>query len=288
MLAGCASFEQESFATPEAAVRALADAAGSGDTKRAEQIFGPDGVDILKSGDEVADHDDVLAIKAMIAKKLEFEAGEDGARIARLGEDGWPLPIPLVPSKGGWRFDVEAGQEEIHNRRIGRNELSTLATLHAYVEAQREYQATGRDGNPPAYARQLMSSEGKRDGLYWPVGEGEAESPFGPEIAAATEEGYRFGSGEPSPYHGYFFRVLEGQGQNAPGGKQRYLDAAGRMTGGFAAIAWPAKHGNSGVMTFVVSHRGIVYQKDLGEDTEKLAKAIVAFDPDSSWTPTPD
>jgi hypothetical protein len=193
-----------------------------------------------------------------------------------------------VRDGGGWRFDVEAGIEEIANRRIGRNELSTLATLHAYVDAQREYASEGHDGEPPVFARKLFSSEGKHDGLYWPTAAGEPESPMGPLVAEAASAGYEHTEDRAQAFHGYYFRLLLEQGARAPGGAKSYVDAKGRMTAGFALIAWPAKHGMSGVMTFVVGPQGIVYQKDLGEDTEAAVAKLNSFDPDESWDPTGD
>jgi hypothetical protein len=267
---------------------ALADVAGTDDRGRLEQLFGPDGVELLRSGDEVADHEDALAVKDAIRERLLFE--EDGAetRIALLGTDGWPFPIPLVQAQGRWRFDVEAGREELANRRVGRNELLTIATLHEYVEAQREYRSAGRDGNPPAYARSVISSEGRHDGLYWPAAPGEPESPLGPLIAAAAEEGYRRGEEGATAFHGYFYRTLAGQGACVPGGAKSYLDERGLMAHGFALLAWPAKYGGSGVMTFQVNQQGLVYQKDLGPDTAANAARIEAYAPDESWDPTGD
>jgi hypothetical protein len=171
---------------------------------------------------------------------------------------------------------------------VGRNELSTLATLHALVVAQREYAAERRDGNPPAYAQHLLSSEGRHDGLYWPVGEDERQSPMGPLLAQATAEGYRAGAAELVPYHGYFYRLLTAQGASAPGGARSYLDDEGRLTRGFAFMAWPANWGNSGVMTFLVNQQGIVFQKDLGERTGELVDAVQSYDPDLTWEPTSD
>jgi len=207
--------------------------------------------------------------------------------IALLGEAAWEFPIPLVAVGNGWRFDVEAGREEITNRRVGRNELSTIATLREMVDAQREYAAEGRDGHPPAFASRLLSTPGRHDGLYWPVAEGEPESPLGEFVAAAAEEGYRSGEA-PIPYHGYHYRLLTAQGACAPGGPRDYLDAEGLLTGGFAVIAWPATYGSSGVMTFQVNRQGIVFQKDLGPGTRDAVAAIRAYDPDGSWTPTSD
>jgi hypothetical protein len=171
---------------------------------------------------------------------------------------------------------------------VGKNELSTIATLRALVEAQREYAGEGRDGNPPAFARRLLSSEGRHDGLYWPVREGEAPSPLGPLVAEASEEGYGGAESRPTPYHGYLYRLLTAQGASAPGGARSYLDRQGRLTGGFAVVAWPATYGNSGVMTFLVNQQGIVFQRDLGADTEQAVARIQAYDPDASWGPTAD
>jgi hypothetical protein len=284
----CKSTAQAGFATPEAALTELADAIGTHDEARADRLFGEGGLELLQSGDEVADREDAQRVQGYIREKVAFEEPDANTRIALLGKDAWPFPIPLVRDGGGWRFDVETGIDEIANRRVGRNELSTLATLHAYVDAQREYAGEGRDGQPPAFARKIFSSEGKHDGLYWPTAQGETESPFGPLVADAAGEGYARNEDEPQPFHGYYYRVLLEQGKNAPGGAKSFVDAKGHMTAGFAMVAWPAKHGNSGVMTFVVGTQGIVYQKDLGEGTEAAAAKLTAFDPDASWDPTGD
>ncbi len=278
------------FATPELAVKALADVIGTHDVVRIEQLLGVGGLELLESGDEVADREDALHVQTKIREKLAFEDQDPTTKIALVGEEGWPFPIPLVLQDGTWSFDIVAGVDEIETRRIGRNELSTIVSLHEYVEAQREYQAQGRDGQPPAYARLVVSTAGKHDGLFWPTAENEPESPFGPLIAAASRDGYeKLGSqpdGEPNAFHGYYYRTLTAQGAHAPGGARSYLDEAGHLTHGFAAIAWPAKYGNSGVMTFLVSSRGIVYQKDLGDETDAAIAKITAFDPDESWDPT--
>lgn len=280
----CKRVEPGTFATPEEAVRALADLVGTGDERRAEEIFGPGSIDIFRSGDEAEDQKAAARVKQLIAEKVAFDEMDANTRVALFGAKAWPFPIPLVKSGERWRFDTAAGREELLNRRIGYNELATLASLHAYVDAQKEYFAAGRDGNPPAFAQRFLSSEGRRDGLYWPAAEGEEESPLGDLLAQAAAD-Y---DGEPQPFHGYFFRILTGQGKSAPGGERSYLDKKGLMTGGFAALAWPAKHGNSGVMTFLVNHRDIVYQKDLGPETATAIAAIQTFDPDRSWEPTGD
>jgi hypothetical protein len=280
----------EAFATPEAAMLAAVDAAEAQDHARLEQIFTKDGVELLRSGDAIQDKEDVETVTKKVREKLEFADGPDGSKIAKIGEDGWPFAIPLVQTAAGWRFDVVTGAEEVDNRRVGRNELSTIATLHAFVDAQREYRAEKRDGRPQCFAQRVMSSEDRHDGLYWPTADGEPESPFGPLVADAASEGrtQKAEGAEPQPYHGYQFRLLKAQGGNAPGGARQYVDKDGLMTQGFAAIAWPAKYDSSGVMTFVVNQRGIVYQKDLGEETAKLAPAIAEYDPDASWDPVGD
>jgi len=279
----------KAYATPEEAVHALADVIGLGDEAKAEAILGDNAIDLLRSGDDVADKEDASRVKEMIAKKLAFEDVDDGRKIALLGEDAWPFAIPLVKGDGGWSFDVESGIEEIENRRVGRNELHTLATLHAIVDAQREYHAVAHDGKAVCYARKVLSSEGKQDGLFWPVADGQPESPLGPEVAEASSEGYtKKEDGERPAFHGYYFHILLSQGKNAPGGAKEYADKDGLLTGGYAAVAWPARYGNSGVKTFVVSQRGVVYSKDLGEKTDELAVAMKVFDPDESWDPDGD
>jgi hypothetical protein len=287
--ASCASTpELATFETPDQAMHALADVMASQDTDRAEEILGEEGPELLRSGDEVADRTDRERVQQYIREKVVFESPDPETRVALIGGDAWPFPIPLVRVDTGWQFDVEAGVEEIANRRVGRNELSTLATLHEFVDAQREYASSGRDGRPPAFASKLVSTPGRHDGLYWDVEQGQPESPLGPMIADASEEGYTPGGDEPSPYHGYRFRLLTRQGKHAPGGERNYVDDQGLMTRGFALLAWPAKHGNSGVMTFVVGPQGIVYQKDLGPETAKVVESLTAFDPDDSWDPTGD
>jgi hypothetical protein len=284
-----ASSPAGAFKTPEEAVQALAETIESRDSARTEAMFGKDYRQMLLSGDEATDREDSLKVRAMILEKVSFDDAEGNRKVALLGKDEWPFPIPLVREGDLWRFDVAAGREELLNRRVGRNEILTLATLHAYVDAQREYHAAGRDGNPPAYALKLWSDEGLHNGLYWPTAPGEPESPVGDLLAKAAGGATRKGKGgEPDPYHGYFFRTLTSQGKAAPGGARSYLDAKGLMTGGFALIAWPGRYGNSGVKTFIVNQQGIVFQKDLGAETEKSVKSITAYDPDETWDPTGD
>ncbi|HEX6882450.1 MAG TPA: DUF2950 domain-containing protein, partial [Planctomycetota bacterium] len=272
--AGCASSGAATFTTPEEAVHRLVAAAE--DESVADELLGAGGFELLRSGDDVADREDLEAVVALVREGLAFEDLDADTKLALLGRERWELPIPLVREAGAWRFDVAAGREEILNRRVGRNELSTLATLRALVDAQREYAAQGRDGNPPAFAARIVSSPGKHDGLYWEAGDGEVPSPLGPLVAEAAEEGYGDKGAGPTPYHGYLYRLLTEQGAQAPGGARSYLDARGRLTGGWAVVAWPATHDNSGVMTFLVNQRGIVFQKDLGQDTAKAVGRIRA------------
>ncbi len=284
---GCAS-PGRTFPSPEDAIKAVADVAGTGDRKQIDEIFGAGATEVIWSGDPAADRANGLLAKEMILTRVEFEQRGDDL-VASVGSENWPFPIPLVHVKGGWRFDLAAGKEELLNRRIGRNELHTIETLQAFVDAQRDYAAVGRDSNPPAYAFLLHSTEGMHDGLYWPVAEGEPESPLGPLLASAAEEGYhRSADVTPQPFHGYYYRILTAQGPAAPGGARDYVDRRGLMTGGFAAVAWPATWGNSGVMTFVVNQIGVVFQKDLGPDTETAVVPITSFNPDETWEPASD
>ena len=282
-LTACARPDPGLFDTPEAAMQAVAELIGQYDDQRIEAIFGPGSVDLFRSGDDDADRADGERVIAMIAAGVAFEDFDENTKIALLGDDAWPWPIPLVRDGEGWRFDTAAGREELLNRRIGRNELWTLTALHEFVDAQREYRSQPRDGNPPAYAQRFRSTEGKRDGLYWPAADEADLSPLG-ELLAESEA---WGS-DPHPFHGYYYRILTRQGAGAPGGARDYLDANGLLTGGFAVVAWPAKYGNSGVMTFITNHRGLVYEKDLGPETEQAAAGIQAYDPDASWAPTGD
>jgi hypothetical protein len=199
------------------------------------------------------------------------------------GREGWPFPIPLVRGQSGWSFDTEAGEQEILNRRIGRNELGAIDVARAYVRAQRTYAASDHDGSGVmAFAQRMASTPGKRDGLYWPAVEGQPLSPFGPLVASAVAEGYSKKSDKPTPYHGYLYRVLTAQGAHAPGGAYSYI-INGHMIGGFALVAYPVDYGNSGVMTFIVNQQGVVYEKDLGDDTATVAAKMTVYDPDSTW-----
>jgi len=271
------------FESPEAAIQTLSELIGQRDDQRIEQVFGPGSVDLFLSGDDEADHEDFQRVKEMIDKSVAFEDFDENTKIALLGDNAWPWPIPLVREGEGWRFDTAEGREELLNRRVGHNELWTLTAMHEIVEAQREYRSESRDGNPPAYAQNFRSSEGRRDGLYWPTEANEELSPLGEFLAGSEARGP-----EPQPFHGYYYRILTRRGADAPGKEMDYLDENGLLTRGFGVIAWPAKYGNSGVMTFMVNHRGLVFETDLGPDTEKLASAIDSYNPDSNWAPTDD
>jgi hypothetical protein len=287
LLPACASHPGATFATPEEAIQRLAAAAD--DRAAAEELLGAGHFDLLRSGDEVADRADVEAVRALVDQRVAFDEDGPDRLIALLGEDQWELPLPLVREAGRWRFDVDAGREEIISRRVGRNELLTIATMRALVDAQREYSEMQQAENArAAFAERFLSTEGKRDGLYWPSEEGAPDSPLGPLIAEASDDGYEFEAGEPVPYHGYRFRFLDGQGASAPGGERSYRDDDGRLTRGFGFVAWPAAYRDSGVMTFVVNHRGMVFEKDLGEETPETAAAMNRFDPDASWQPAID
>jgi hypothetical protein len=281
---GCSREPDYTFASPEAAMQRLEELLGT--DRVPEEVLGPGSRALVSSGDAEADHEDALRVKALIKERVEFEDYGENAKIAFLGKDDWPLPFPLVESEGRWRFDVAAGGQELLNRRVGRNELLVLETLHAVVDAQREYFAQGIGGTQ-AYALKFNSTPGYKDGLYWPVSEGEAESPLGPFVAQASI-GDRDPRAERMPFRGYYFRMLTGQGETAPGGTRSYFGPGGRMTLGFAVVAWPAKYGNSGIMTFQVNESGMVFQKDLGKATSQAAAGITTYSPDATWDPTPD
>lgn len=277
---------QKEFASPEEAVQALVTALQAGDEKRLAAIFGPEGEELLYSGDDVADQRNRQKFLEKYEIKNHLEPDFDRF-ILVIGENDWPFPIPLVRKGNSWIFDTAGGKEEILNRRIGRNELNTIQVLLAIVDAEREYAMEDRDGDALLeYAQKFSSEPGKKDGLYWEVKEGEEPSPLGELVAKARAKGYTSkGTDDDSePYHGYYFRILTAQGSNAPGGAFDYI-VNGKMIGGFAVLAFPAEYGNSGVMTFLVNYDGVAYQKDLGENTAELANAMVLYDPDDTWTP---
>ena len=275
---------QTSFSSPEEALKALIDALKGNNLSAVALIFGPGIEPILDSGDPVADKNARDRFVAFADERHHFDGSGDTLTLV-IGKDDWPFPIPLKKVDDHWRFDTAAGREEILDRRIGENELSTIQTMLAYVDAQRDFADLQRQQSGIAeYAQHILSTPGKKDGLYWPTAEGEPPSPLGPLVASARAAGYRRGAkGEgPTPYHGYFFKVLTSQGPSASGGAADYI-VNGRMIGGFALVAWPARYGDSGVMTFIVNHQGTVYQKNLGPQTAEIAPAINTFDPDPRW-----
>lgn len=280
---------QVSFPTPDAAAAALAKAVRAEDVKALLSVVGPDASSWLFSGDNVADRADWQKFLAAYDQKHSILKNAYGQEVLIVGDDDWPFPAPLVKKGENWIFDADAGREEIIDRRVGRNELDTVQTLLAIVDAQRDYAADDMDGNGVYdYARRFLSTKGKKDGLYWPVAEGEPPSPLGPLVADAAREGYgakkrKAKRNEPRPYHGYVYRMLTAEGKDAPDGAYSYL-VDGKMFGGFAVVAYPAKYGVSGVMTFIVNHNGVVYQKDLGDDTASVASAMSSFNPNGSWT----
>jgi hypothetical protein len=270
------------FATPQEALSAFAAALNSPDGQSLLALLGPEHRDELLGGDPAAARQGLALLKAAAAQDLRLVAqGQDRVTIV-LGRQAWPMPIPLVRSEQGWLFDTAAGLEEIVDRRIGRNELAAIELARAYADAQATYASEDRDGDEVLeYAQKLASTPGQRDGLYWPPGDDGEDSPLAAFAARAAEYlGYRR---EGEPYRGYQFRVLTKQGPNPPGGEYDYV-INGNMIAGFALVAWPADHGNSGVMTFALSHQGKLYQKDLGPDTTAIAEAMTRYDPDASWT----
>jgi hypothetical protein len=278
---------QQAFKTPEEAATALVGAAKSGDMKAITTVLGPDGDDIVSSGDEVADAATrAKFVTAYDAKHMVAMEGDSKA-VMVIGPDDFPLPIPIIRKDGQWRFDTAAGREEILFRRIGENELDAIQSALAYVDAQDEYAEKDRTGaGINTYAQRIISQPGKKDGLYWPTSQGEDPSPLGELIAEATKQGYRVGGGR-IPFHGYYFKILTRQGPAAPGGEADYV-VNGKMIGGFALVAYPAEYRNSGVMTFIVNHAGTVFQKDLGPNTAQLAERMTSFNPDKSWQAVTD
>jgi hypothetical protein len=269
---------QQSFSSPEDAAAALAAAVKSG-PRDILKVLGKAADDIVSSGDEVADVDIRQRFTSMYDAKHAVKTEGNKKGTLMLGPDDFPFPIPLVNTKTGWEFDTDEGRIEVLRRRIGRNELDAIQTALAFVDAENEYADRDRGEGTGVYAQRIVSTPGKKDGLFWR--DDSDPSPLGALAAEASSEGYKTGEG-PAPYHGYYFRILKGQGSDAPGGALNYV-VKGKMIGGFALIAWPAEYGNSGVMTFLVNHAGTVYQKDLGERTEFVAQRATLFDPDQTW-----
>jgi hypothetical protein len=285
-LASCTSTpsKENEFKSPADAVQALVTALKKDSDPDLLSVLGPEAKELIYSGDEVADRQTRQNFLKAYDEQNRIEPDGDNFLLV-IGKNNWPFPIPLVKKGDRWMFDPVSGKEEVLNRRIGKNELDTIQVLLAIVDAQRDYAMADRDSDSLfEYAQKFISEPGKKNGLYWATQEGEEPSPIGELLANARAEGYASEGAlaEPWPYHGYYFRILTAQGSNAPGGPYDYI-VDGKMIGGFAVVAYPAEYNNSGVMTFVVNHDGVVYQKDLGENTEELATAMTLYDPDETW-----
>jgi Protein of unknown function (DUF2950) len=270
---------QKTFSSPEEASKAFVAAAQNNDEKAIFEILGPDATQIVSSGDPTEDAEGRVNFARKYQEMHRFVKEPDGSVTLYIGAENWPTPIPLEAKGNLWFFDTEAGKREILFRRIGRNEYSAIRVCQELVAAQKEYYAMQHN----EYTKQIFSDEGQRNGLYWKVSDGEPQSPIGPLVASAVAEGYAKGkAGPPTPYRGYFFHFLKRQGNDTPGGAKSYI-VNGKMTEGFAFVAYPAVYRSSGVMTFIVNQDGIVYQKDLGKKTEALGKPMQEYNPDSSW-----
>lgn len=274
---------QLTFDSPDKAGEALVAAAKAGDLSELVRILGEAGQSIVSSGDPTADKNSRDNFVAAYEAKHRIASDTPEQSTLVVGDNDWPLPIPIVKDGTAWRFDSLAGRQEILYRRVGENELDAIQVALAYVDAQREYADADPEGHGThVYAQRLMSRPGKKDGLYWPTDAGEPQSPLGDAVAEASRQGYAPGAG--APYHGYYYKILTGQGPAAPGGEEDYI-VHGKMIGGFGLVAFPAQYGNSGVMTFIVNHDGIVFQKDLGPATTVLASRIDRYNPDAGWAP---
>ncbi|MFZ0964684.1 MAG: DUF2950 domain-containing protein [Terriglobia bacterium] len=286
LLTGCFSTRtlaqqsgQKTFSSPEDASNALVAAAQNNDAKAMLDILGPEGKRLVSSGDEIEDARSRADFVKRYQQMHRLVKEPDGTTTLYIGAENWPTPIPLVNKGKLWYFDTEAGKKEILYRRVGRNELSAIRVCQELVAAQKEYYSTQHN----EYAQQIISDEGRHDGLYWQAAAGEPQSPIGPLVAKAVAKGYSHSPiGAPTPYRGYFYHILTRQGANVPGGAKSYI-VNGKMTGGFAFVAYPAEYRSSGVMTFIVNEEGVVYQKDLGARTDAIAKAMTEYNPNSTW-----
>jgi len=275
----------KAYPDPTAAVDALVAAARSGDPKGAVGVLGDRSKSFLLSGDPVSDRAALVRFAELYDRSHVLSAPNETTRTLAIGDDAWPFPIPLMKGKTGWTFDTAAGEREILARRVGQNELDVIQVCIGYVEAQRDYLARNPEGaGVPHYADRLLSSAGKHDGLYWPSAPGEPESPMGPAVSGAVGQGYTLKRGANAPYHGYHFRLLTAQGPNVEGGALDYRDG-GKLTRGFALVAWPASYGKTGVMSFLVNQSGVVLEKDLGSKTSSIASGMKRYDPDTGWKP---
>jgi hypothetical protein len=277
---------QRTFETPEAAAQALIATVKAGNMPELLAIFGPDSQDLVSSSDPATGQRNREVFTIAAAEKWRLEDEGANAKTLVIGKEDWPFPIPLLRDTAGWRFDTASGKEEVLARRIGRNELAVIQICHAYVAAQRLYAQHPRDGKPTGlYAASFRSDPGRQNGLYWPTARGEKRSPLGDLVARAAEGGRRVDTGgeKPQAFRGYYFKILTSQGPSAAGGAKDYV-VGGAMSGGFALVAWPAEYDVTGIMTFIVNQDGVVHEKDLGPETDKSARMISAYDPDSSWT----
>jgi ribosomal protein L34 len=272
------------FASAEEAVRALADAVKRGNLDEVVAIFGPDGQDLASSSDPATGQRNREVFTAAFAEGWRLVSQGANRRTLVIGNEGWPFPVPLLKEGTRWRFDTKAGKEEVIARRIGRNELAAIAVCRTYVSAQVRYALDGHDGKPAGlYASTFRSDPGRQNGLYWAASHGQKRSPLGDLVAEAAADGQSLAEHrDPSPYHGYYFRILTAQGSHVIDGARSYI-VDGKMSGGFALVAWPAQYDATGVMTFVVNQNGMLWQKDLGAGTDAAARAMTAYDPDVSW-----
>ena len=283
-LTGCTT-DPKNFDSPESAVGSLVAALRSDSTAQLYEILGSDADKLLDSGDSVADANGRSEFLRLYDERNRLVKTESDVATLEIGSSAWPMPIPVVQGDKGWYFDTVAGLDEMLSRRIGRNELSAIQVCLAIDDAQREYAAADHDNDGwREYAQKFASDTGKKNGLYWPTSEGEPSSPLGEFVADAAEEGYGATKGQSGrrPYHGYYYKILTSQGPAAPGGELNFI-ANGHMIGGFAVIAWPAEYANSGLKSFMVSHHGIVYEKDLGDDTHRIAESMKSFNPGEGW-----
>ena len=272
---------QQTYPSPEAAVKDLVDSAKAKTPGFGDRILGKDGAALLRSGDADEDARNLKEFNEAAAAETSIDDGPDGAKILRVGKNGWTLPLPLVKTDAGWRFDPAKGKEEMTNRRVGYNEFSAIEACKAYIAAQEEYQRLDRDGDGlREYARRIISTPGTHDGLYWPP---ESQADLSPLDGFAEDANLAGRSGQkPEPYDGYYFRILTAQGPAAPGGAFSYL-VNGHMLAGHAMVAWPEKYGDSGVQTFICGKNGVIYQKDLGPNTAALGASMAQYNPDASW-----
>jgi Protein of unknown function (DUF2950) len=276
------------FPTPEEAVKALIDTVKVGNLDALLAMFGPEGKELVESSDPATGRLNRQVFTVAVGERWRLEDAAPNRKTLVIGNEEWPFPVPIVKDANGWRFDTTAGKEEVLARRIGRNELSAIETARAYVTAQRRYGEQGHDGKQAGvYAAKFLSDSGKQNGLYWPAARGQKRSPLGDLVAEAAEEGRPVGGDrtQPSPFHGYYFKILTAQGPAASGGAKSYV-VNGEMSGGFALVAWPAQYDVTGVMTFIVNQDGVVREKDVGPSTDAVARKMTTYNPDSSWRVT--